>query len=551
MKKIIPGLVPVLLLLATLPALAQTDDGLPEAQVFKSADAAIKAVTVNPDGATITRRVKVKTTGKRGRVAFLGLTAGLDEASLRAKVAGGAIRVSGISAEWEGNVEPAREAVKTLETKIEDLQRKIQAENDALQALAIRHSVLEQYRTLSKEALANQASEAGPATARWKAAVAYITKEQEAISAGERDHRLKIRDLGQDLSAANSELGKLRAPSERVTRRVEVELESDAASTEGELALEYSVRDARWYPAYDVREDGDGKKVSFTYYGTVVQATGEDWKNIDLTLSTAKPTESAQVPTLRSVQLSGYKREKRPVRIVSYGKEAEKKREAGPVGGAVGGQSGRAEIDDRGLAVTFTIKGKESLPADRRPHKVEVTTTLLDATLGYEAIPKISPWVYLKATAKNSTPFPILAGEVDVFRSSGYVGTGNLEYIAPGEEFAVSLGVDEDLKVKRVIDERVDTAPKLFGSTRTIAYGYSIELSNFKKGAQSITLVENIPVSQRKEIKISVREGTTKPDEKNDDGFLRWNVALSPGEQKTVSFGYLIEAPESFKFSGL
>ena len=330
-----------------------------------------------------------------------------------------------------------------------------------------------------------------------------------------------------------------------------MELESDAASTEGELALEYSVREARWYPAYDVREDGDGKKVSFTYYGTVVQATGEDWKNIDLTLSTAKPTESAQVPTLRAVQLSGYKREKRPVRIVSYGKEAEKKREAGPVGGVVSGESGRADIDDHGLAVTFTIKGKESLPADRRPHKVEVTTTLLDATLGYEAIPKISPWVYLKATAKNSTPFPILAGEVDVFRSSGYVGTGNLEYIAPGEEFAVSLGVDEDLKVKRVIDERVDTAPKLFGSTRTIAYGYTIELSNFKTGAQSVTLVENIPVSQRKEIKITVRDGTTKPDEKNDDGFLRWKVALSPGEQKTVMFGYLIEAPESFQFSGL
>ena len=537
----------LLFLLIAIPAFAQTE---PDVQSFKSSEAAIKAVTVNPDGATITRRVKVKTTGKRGKVAFLGLTAGLDEASLRAKVVGGAIRVSGISAEWEGNVEPARESVKKLETKIEELQTKIQAENDALQALSVRHSVLEQYRALSKETLANQASESGPATAKWKAALAYITKEQEAISAAERKHRIEIRELGETLQAQNQELGKLQAPSERVTRKIEIELESEAASAEGELALEYSVRDARWYPAYDVRENGDGKKVSFTYYGTVMQATGEDWKDIDLTLSTAKPTESAQVPTLRSVQLSGYKREKRPVRIVSYGKEAEKKREAG--GGAiVDGSSGRGEIDDHGLAVTFTIKGKESLPADRRPHKVEVTTVALDAVLGYEAIPKVSPWVYLKATAKNSTPFPILAGEVDVFRSSGYVGTGNLDYIAPGEEFAVSLGVDEDLKVKRVIDERVDRAPKILSNTRTIAYGYTIEISNFKADAQTLTLVENIPVSQRKEIKISVREGTTKPDEKNDDGFLKWKVNLAPGEQKSVMFGYVVEAPESFQIGGL
>ena len=536
-------------LLATTPALAQND---PEPITYKADEAKIQAVTVNPDGATITRRVKAKTTGKKGRVVFLGLTAGLDEASLRAKVAGGAIRVSGISSEWEANLEPPREAVKKLETQIKDVQSRIHAENDGLQALAVRHAVLEQYRALSKEAVANQASESGPAPARWKTAVAFITKEQDAISAETRERNERIRKLNETLATLNGEIGKLRAPSDRLTRKVEIELESDAASADGELALEYSVRDAQWYPAYDVREQDDGKKLTFTYYGTVVQATGEDWTNVDLTLSTAKPTESAQVPTLTALQLSGYKREKRPVRIVSYGKEAKKEKPSDTVDGTIApGAQGRAEIDDRGLAVTFTIKGKESLPADRRPHKVEVTTVALDATLGYEAIPKISPWVFLKASAKNSTPFPILAGEVDVFRTSGYVGTGSLDYIAPGEEFAVSLGVDEDLKIKRIIDERVDTQPKLFGSTRTIAYGYQIEVSNFKSALQSVTVVENIPVSQRKEIKVSVREGTTKPDDKNDDGFLRWKVDLKPGEQKIVHFGYLVEAPESFQIGGL
>ena len=528
-------------------ALAQSE---PEPIVYKADDARIQAVTVNPDGASVTRRVKAKTSGRKGKVVFQGLTAGLDEASLRAKVAGGAIRVSGIASEWEGNTEAPREAVKKLETQIRESQARIQSENDAIQAISVRHAVLEQYRMHSKEAIANQASEAGPATARWKAAVAFVTKEQEAISAEIRERQERVRKEQEALNALQSELARLQAPSDRLTRRVEVELESDAASAEGELALEYTVRDARWYPAYDVRAAEDGTKLTFTYYGTVVQGTGEDWKDVDLTLSTAKPTESAQVPTLTTVRLSGHKREKRPVTIVSYGQEAKKERADG-VGRATAGGEGRAEIDDRGLAVTFGIKGKESLPADRRPHKVEVTTVALDAALGYEAIPKVSPWVFLKAAAKNSTPFPILAGPVDVFRSSGYVGTGNLDYIAPGEEFAVSLGVDEELKVRRVIDERVDRAPKLFNSTRTIAYGYTIEVSNFKTAAQTITVVENIPVSQRKEIKVSVREGTTKPDEKNDDGFLRWKVDLKPGEQKTVMFGYLVEAPESFQIGGL
>lgn len=535
------------LFLAAQAASAQSE---PEPLVYEADEARIQAVTVNPDGASVTRRVKARTTGKKGKVVFEGLTAGLDEASLRAKVAGGSIRVSGISSEWEGNTEAPRDSVKKLETQIREVSARIQAENDGLQALSVRSSVLEQYRAHSREAIANQAAEAGPATARWKAAVAFVTKEQESIAAESRERTERIRKDQERLAALQADLNRLQAPSDRLTRRVEVELESEAASAEGELALEYTVRDARWYPAYDVRAQADGKKLTFTYYGTVVQGTGEDWKDVALTLSTAKPTESAQVPTLTTVQLSGYKREKRPVTIVSYGQEAKKERQEG-LGRAAQGGEGRAEIDDHGLAVTFTIKGKESLPADRRPHKVEVTTVALDAQLGYEAIPKVSPWVFLKAAAKNSTPFPILAGPVDVFRSSGYVGTGNLDYIAPGEEFAVSLGVDEDLKVKRIIDERVDTQPKLFGNTRTIAYGYTIEVSNFKAGPQTVTVVENIPVSQRKEIKVSVREGTTRPDEKNDDGFLRWKVDLKPGEQKTVMFGYLVEAPESFKIGGL
>lgn len=534
---------------------AMADDGIPRV----ASAAGIDGVTVYPDGATITRRGKIALGKGRSIVTFSSLTPALDEASIRAKLDGkSGARVTGISADWDGSLEPLREDEAKLTTAIEKLTAAIQAKNDERQALAARRALLEQYRALAKDAMAQAAGDGTasapktPATARWKEAIAFLTREQDALATAERAIAHAIEDLQEELNAKHQGLALLRTNEQRRTRRIEVEVEAESA-VETEISVEYAVYSAGWFPAYDVRQDEgtDKAKLSLVYYGTIVQGTGEDWKNVQLTLSTAKPTEGAQVPTLTTLMLTGHKRVKQPVQIVSYGKKKAKEQQKNEQTLADQTLSGRAAIDDRGNAVTFTIKGRETLPADRRPHKVEVTTLALDAAIAYETVPKIAPWVFLKATAANKSAFPILAGDVNVFRSSGYVGTSSLDYIAPGEEFAVSLGVDEELKVRRIIDERVDRKPKLLGTTRNLSYAYEIVLENHKETPQTITLVENIPVTQRKEIKIDVREGTSKPDAKDDEGFLRWKVDLKPGESRTVFFGYDVAYPSSFQISGL
>ena len=546
-------------LLVASPALAQDasdssaplgPDGIPR---VKTSGVPISSVTVYPDGALVTRTTHVSLPAGASIVAFEDLTPGLDEASLRAHVGAAGVKIAGVSADWQGNVTPTRDAQAKLEATMEKLAADMQAERDKSSALQQRRAVLDQYRNLSREAIGENAGEgkgtaAEKPTTKWNGSIAFLTKEQASIAADLRTSQQKQEEIQEKINAAASELAKIRANADLRTRRVEVELESDHA-TEADIALDYSVAQAWWSPAYDARSEG--QKLAVTCFGTITQATGEDWTSVALTLSTARPTEGAQVPTITVAQLSGSPRKKRPVQIVSYGQKqkTEYKNEAAGLAQMGGGE--RVTIDDHGSGVTFRVKGKESVPADQRPHKVEIATLPLDAALAWEAIPKIAPFVFMKATAKNTASFPFLAGPVDVFRSSGYIGTGHLDYVAPGEEFSVSLGSDDQLKVHRVIDERVDTKPKLLGSTRQLAYGYSIEVSNFKDGPETVTLVENIPVSQRKEIKVTLRDGTTKPDKQDDDGFVKWNVPLKSGETKTILFGYTVEYPSDFQIGGL
>lgn len=527
-------------------------------------EAPIAAVTVYNDRARVSRRSKLTIPAGRSIIQVGGLTGGLDDASIRAKLTNAdGVEITGVSAEWEGHASPPREAEAKLVEEIERIQREITQLNDELSILGVRQGLAQQYQDHARRSVSRAASSSAATTSSsWKESLAYLGEERDANAAKQRDLYDQLEKLNDELSARSSELARLRAPSSRRTRRVEITVESATEVAEALIAVDYVVYDARWSSAYDVR--ADGAELELTYFGTVTQGTGEDWDNVSLVLSTARPSQSAQIPKLTPVQLSGYKREKRPVQIVSYGTERDKsddrKGEAPPPPApkpqphtatvAPDGDDGRAQLGDSGDAITFVIKGSESIPADRRPHKVEITSDRLPAKVGFETIPKVAPWVYQKATAKNEGSFPILPGPVNVFRKSVFVGAGSLEYVAVGEEFSVSLGSDERIKVRRIIDERVSSKPKILGSKRTINYAYRIELKNFCPDEQTITVVDNIPVSEREELEVTLADNT-KPTSQDDQGFVKWEVTLAAGETKTVPFGYEVSYPKDWTIHGL
>jgi hypothetical protein len=78
---------------------------------------------------------------------------------------------------------------------------------------------------------------------------------------------------------------------------------------EAELSLTYMVSNARWSPQYDVRaaiaKDAKSQStVGLHYRASISQRTGEDWTNVELTLSTASPQQGTVIPKLRPQWIS-------------------------------------------------------------------------------------------------------------------------------------------------------------------------------------------------------------------------------------------------------
>jgi hypothetical protein len=66
------------------------------------------------------------------------------------------------------------------------------------------------------------------------------------------------------------------------------------------VRLHYFVPGARWAPSYTVRLDRSMRAGSLELRAMVGQATGEDWRDVALTLSTALPQQWTELPELRS-----------------------------------------------------------------------------------------------------------------------------------------------------------------------------------------------------------------------------------------------------------
>lgn len=112
-----------------------------------------------------------------------------------------------------------------------------------------------------------------------------LDAEEEKINERRRQILAELVNLGGKQSVPMSE--------------VEVRIEAPAACR-GSFTLTYYVRNAGWFPSYDIRSGGLSEPVEISYKANIFQNTKEEWKNVALTLSSSNPNTGSIAPQLRT-----------------------------------------------------------------------------------------------------------------------------------------------------------------------------------------------------------------------------------------------------------
>ena len=528
------------------------------------ADSAISAVTAYADRAMITRVAHLALDVGEGTIVARGLPAALDEYSLRVAGSGPArVRIMGVKIGREFPGRPPAAQTEKLRLALEKAEDERRALADRREVAAERRRGVQALSEAATRDLAKTIARRRLDVAEAEGVVSFFYDDLGKSNVQLLKLDKALRDKDRELEKLRFEYEKHRAPRPREEKTTTVSYECSVGG-EFDLALSYVMPDAHWEPTYDLRFDEARNETEVQYRAAVYQNTGEDWADVNLKLSTARPQAGAAPPELEPKYVDFYQpyvaapapaQAKAVMRAEAAAEEepqelfeAEADLEAGAFYEA---EEAEAAVETRGPAVTYVVPGLPSVPADGEPHVVAVSTHRFRGELAHAVTPEYGEVAYLRAKATNETELTFLAGVANVFRGEEYVGRAELELTVPGAELEYYLGADDRLKVEYDCQRITDESSGLTGSNRKITFKAEAELENHTGGAAGVVVKQRLPVPLNKDIKVKMTEAKPKPTEKGDDGLLEWRFTLKEGEKKKITFNYDVEFPKGRDVAGV
>jgi uncharacterized protein (TIGR02231 family) len=278
----------------------------------------------------------------------------------------------------------------------------------------------------------------------------------------------------------------------------------------------------------------------------VQQATGEDWSDVQLVLSTSKPKMGAEAPYPAAVYVNGAKAGQERVLVTTMERREQLQ---GFADLSKSAQPTRVVLEDKGQSVSFVLPRKVTVLSDGRPYWMPVDVVSGKGESKLVTIPKLMPYVYQVAVFKNPASYPLLAGKIHSFRKGSYVGDTTLSFKAAGEPMEVSLGLDEELFVVRKDLLEQERRAGFLSSTKHLEMAYQIKVSNRARERIGIEVRENIPVSKTEEVEVELNLDKTSKGYTLDKnrGWMTWMIELQSSEEKTIELKYVIHLPKNWE----
>ncbi|MFM8833938.1 MAG: mucoidy inhibitor MuiA family protein [Cytophagales bacterium] len=107
-----------------------------------------------------------------------------------------------------------------------------------------------------------------------------------------------IRTLNEEITRTDNQLKELSAIQEEESGTIIVKV-SSKAPVPCILTVKYLVKNAKWFPSYDIRARDVQSPINITYKANISQQSGEDWENVELTISSGNPMQSGERPFIQ------------------------------------------------------------------------------------------------------------------------------------------------------------------------------------------------------------------------------------------------------------
>ena len=513
------------------------------------ARSAVDAVTVYPDGASVTRLVTLDLPAGENSAVLKDFPLTLDPSSLRVEgEAGAKLTIGAIDAKPPRAAPPVN--LPELDKRIEALKDDRANLQGAIDAATARRKFAERFADTAPAGIGEK-GEARP-IAEWRAAFAAVGEEVASADIAIRDAQRKQRELDREI--ARLEQDRAQKPSNRMEVRIEL---AAAAATKATLRVTYSVRNARWTPLYDARLDTGAKDrkpaLELVRRAEITQSTGEDWSNVALSVSTVRTARGGSAPDLGSLIVQ-YPQTPRPAPAASGAMDSSRPLlRAAPAAKVAESLAERAEeqqatAEVSGFQVMFKIPGRVSVGASEGAKSLRVSTAMLAPDLAVRAAPVKDPTAFLEASFKQGEDAPLLPGRVSIYRDGVFVGRGQMTAAGKDETVRLGFGADDKIKIERAVLKRNEGSAGLIVTTsKTDERAFKTTVRNGHDFPIRVAIEDQLPVSENEEIQVEMLPSTTSPTASNirdRRGVLEWAFEAKAGEVRDINFAWRVRWPK-------
>lgn len=523
----------LLICLLIIAASIKADDG-------QKVESKVQKVTVFLNGAQVTRTATVNVPVGTSTIIFDNISADIDVPSLQIN-ASGEFTILSIKSELISlNKQDKENEIAALQAQLKDVRAKIEFQNALL---AINRQ--EEEMLMKNQMIVGQNS--GPDIIKLRLALNFQT---------ERLTEIKKRTIAviEQITALNSELDKYNQQIENISRgnnktvsNIFVTVSSNTVVT-STFTLSYLVRNAGWYPTYDILAKNVSSPISIAYKANIRQRSGEDWKNIKLKLSTGNPSINGIKPKLNPYYLSLIKYDDKAIHqselnevvVVGYGANKDLA-EMAP--GRLNSLPLAVQQIENQTNVEFSIDAPFSVPTDGKQYLVEINRLELPATYQYYTAPKLNTDVFLTASLTDWNKYNFLSGEANLFFEGTFIGKSLIDTHVSTDTLNLSLGVDKNIVVTRTLQKELSEKQSL-GTNKKETKNWLITIKNRKNQPVNLLVEDQVPVSQNSGIEVETQQLSAGILDKTT-GKISWNLTLNSQAEKKLELKYQVKYPKN------
>lgn len=254
--------------------------------------------TVFKDRAMVTRSADVNLQKGENTILFSDLTTDIKDESVRISANGNSeIKILDVKVERRFTAEIREEKINELQKKIDELNRQMQVSTDQLAIYDSKKAFIESLKAESIKYANQKILISTNSPKEWSELLKFIDSNLNEIYKGIRDESYKRSLLDPEIRALKSTIDQTRKVEQRNYKEIIVKIDA-AENTKANIQASYIVNSANWYPIYDARVSSKTKQLELSFFAMMQQSTGEDWKDVKLTFSTADPLSVKTLPKL-------------------------------------------------------------------------------------------------------------------------------------------------------------------------------------------------------------------------------------------------------------